>query len=239
MNTPAVYNSVFFIFETLHVGLVTLNWSFQYRLVLVAGLVRTDPIAHSHLLFSSTVSDHVSRWAAAKSSELGASLFRILARNSWTARDFTRFYALISDDWSDDTQRSVLGDVLGSNLEARLIMPGCSCGCVEPSVNPEVLGKLTALVTMGLMGASESRKVAAAAAAAAEATAAAAAAAATAEATAEATAAEEEEWENAECMSCDDAGEMSIGDRVSSGGEAGSAMLTPGPAVSRYFQTEE
>ena len=224
------------VFAALTIGLVTVNWSFQFKLALVAGLVRRDPAAHVHLLSSPVLSDHVSPQSAANSSGLGAALFRILARNTWTVEDFVRFYGILSEDWSDDTQRSVLGDVLGTHLEALLIMRGCSCGCVEPSLNPEVLGKLTALAKMGLTmaGASSRRKKVAADAAAA--------------AVAAEEEEEEEEGEGTRCMSCDDdddeeeeedEGEMSSGDGGSFWGEAGSTMPTPGPAVSRYFEAEE
>ena len=50
------------------------------------------------------------------------------------------------DGRSDDTQRGVLGDMLGTHMEAVLLSRGCECGCCEPGLNPDMLGKLTALV---------------------------------------------------------------------------------------------
>ena len=50
------------------------------------------------------------------------------------------------DSWSDDTQRGVLGDMLGTHMEAVLLLRGCECGCCEAGLNPDMLGKLTALV---------------------------------------------------------------------------------------------
>lgn len=139
----------------LRSGLVTSNWDFEFKLALVAGLVRCSHCPSDvvvNLLSADFLREHVSPMLAARSLELPDALFHVFARASQTCEEFLAFYRALSANWSDKTQRKVLGDMLGKGFETLLWTPACDCGCCEAGLNQDILAKVTGLAKVGLMG---------------------------------------------------------------------------------------
>ena len=125
-------------------------WSFEYKTALVAAMIRVDDASFAAYA-APLLSDRDGLLLPHRREELPEALFRVLARDSWTALDFSRAFATLSRGWSASVRRDVLSKVLnGKHVESSLLKEGCVCGCSPTTLNILTLRKLTWLGAKGI-----------------------------------------------------------------------------------------
>lgn len=125
-------------------------WSFEYKLALVAAMIRVDDSAFAAYA-APLLSDRDRPALPHRREDLPEALFRVLARGSWTAVDFARAFATLTRGWSASVRRDVLSKVLnGKHVETSLLKEGCECGCSPATLNVAILRKLTWLGAKGI-----------------------------------------------------------------------------------------
>ena len=93
---------------------------------------------------------HCAPAVAFDSPELPTALFRVLAREAFSAEDFARFFNLLAADWTAGARRVVLSKVTRGLVRGEMLVPGCECGCQPPRLKDTLFEKMAALATLGV-----------------------------------------------------------------------------------------
>ena len=133
---------------------VTTCWSFEFKLALAAFAARRlgkrAPAFVRRALTGPAFAKHCAPAVAFDSPELPTALFRVLAREAFSAEDFARFFNLLAADWTAGARRVVLGRVTRGLVRGEMLVPGCECGCQPPRLKDTLFEKMAALATLGV-----------------------------------------------------------------------------------------